>query len=546
MSSWIVPEITTRTGSSHARRGVVCQDASGRHSLQDRSGQPVHLMAVADGHGGKRYTHSDVGSRLACELSLNLVAEQLGQWSSVEHGARQRWQEWLEAIFPKTLHQRWLAAVETHWRQEGTETDAGEDSFSPLAYGTTIALVVMTPDWWAHTGLGDWDLVKIGADGDVELVNEEQEEEQTGGEATYSLCLNNAPRHFAARTGVYPITAQQTAFSLLLSTDGVRKSCSTDADFFAIARYLSEAEQPRQGDAAAQFNADLDRISSQGSGDDVSVAIGRWRIIHHQKPLLQGGGLRRLNHRLQRSQAVIVQPRQQQPVPGSSAARPVARSQADPSGDRNREAGSEEPKIPDGWWKRRVPWPVVGLVVPAAALIGATAGTAFLGLGPFTRGSRGLEQPSPELVAALVQQAEMLCKPRSRPGQNPDGSTKSPSQDKAEREDGGDSPNSKFVQADSFNEELSESISASLGTYRKTFKQLAIDEATPDSFLNAPSRYPLGALIAWSFRHPNLEPLEVSLAKKDGFVHRVEFCPELREALRQQWQRMDSLMPFRT
>ncbi len=96
-------------------------------------------------------------------------------------GAVEHWQEWLEVSFPKVLHKSWLAAVETHWRQKGTETDAGEASFSPLAYGTTIALVVMTPTWWAHTGLGDWDLVRIGIGGEAELVTEEQEEDQDGG-----------------------------------------------------------------------------------------------------------------------------------------------------------------------------------------------------------------------------------------------------------------------------------------------------------------------------------------------------------------------------
>ena len=288
VSSWFVPEVDTRTGASHARRGVVCQDASGWCSLKDRSGHPVQLMVVADGHGGKRYIHSDVGSRLACELSLNLVAEQLGQSSSVGRDAVQRWQEWLEGSFAQTLHRRWLAAVEAHWNQERIKTEASEDPYSPLSYGTTIALVIMTPAWWAHTGLGDWDLVRIGSDGEVELASEEQEEDQTGGETTYSLCLSNAPRHFVARTAVHPITEQETPFSLLLSTDGVRKSCSTDADFFAIASYLCEAEQPRQGDAAVQLSADLDRISSQGSGDDVSVAIGPGRYLTRSCTVTEG------------------------------------------------------------------------------------------------------------------------------------------------------------------------------------------------------------------------------------------------------------------
>ena len=134
-------------------------------------------MVVADGHGGKRYIHSDVGSRLACKLSLNLVAEQLGQMSSVGRDAVQRWQEWLEDAFPKALHQRWKSAVETHWYKESTKRETSETSYSPLSYGTTIALVMMTPTWWAHTGLGDWDLVRIGSNGEVKLVNEEHEEE---------------------------------------------------------------------------------------------------------------------------------------------------------------------------------------------------------------------------------------------------------------------------------------------------------------------------------------------------------------------------------
>ena len=274
VSSWCIPETSTRTGSSHDRKGVVCQDASGWRSLQDRSGKPVHLMVVADGHGGKRYTQSDVGSKLACEMALNLLTEQLSKWSSVGSSAPQRWQEWLEGPFPHALHQRWLAATEDHWRQD---PELSETSFSPVPYGTTVAVVVMSLAWWAHCGLGDWDLVRITFDGEAELVNQEEEEEQTGGEATFSLCLRDAPKHFAKRTAVYPINKQEPDFSLLLSTDGVRKSCSTDNDFLKIASYLCEMNQPREGDMADQLNADLDRISSQGSGDDVSIAIGRWR-----------------------------------------------------------------------------------------------------------------------------------------------------------------------------------------------------------------------------------------------------------------------------
>lgn len=97
-------------------------------------------------------------------------------------------------------------------------------------------------------------------------------------------------------------------------------------------------------------------------------------------------------------------------MPGTSTVRPVAKSQTDQSGYRNQEAGSEVPKVSDGWWKRRVPWPAVGLVALATGTLGTMAGMAWFSLGPLTHADIASTRPSPELVAALTQQVEMLCK----------------------------------------------------------------------------------------------------------------------------------------
>ncbi len=564
MSNWIVPEATTRTGASHARRGVVCQDASGWRSQQDRSGETVHLMVVADGHGGKRYIHSDVGSRLACKLSLNLVSEQLGQWSSLGRGAVQRWQEWLESTFPKALHQRWLAAVETHWRQECTETESGEDAFSPLSYGTTIALVVMTPAWWGHTGLGDWDLVRIGSDGEVALVSEEQEEDQTGGESTYSLCLSNAPRHFAARTAVHLITEQQPPFSLLLSTDGVRKSCSTDADFFAIVRYLCEAEQPRQGDSAAQLSADLDRISSQGSGDDVSVAIGRWGVPDER--LKRERGTRRLSRGLRVGRGQIVQPGREEAGHVTSTASSLRNSL--PDHGLAVATGTSNAEDQDFEWKtrRRVAWLVGVVVLLSAAALGG-AGMFWLGLGPFSRGDRGASDPSLELAAVLRKEADDLCGRHNRSSQTPETAGANDSNRSAGK--AGDHGNTDQRERNPVNELPDQRgrslpadfITESLDQRRSTFQALARGSNTPDAFLVAPSKDPRGALIAWSFLHPSHNSFPVSLPKATDGLSRFlgvlphwmrpgestpprrsadYFCPELHQALESQWTRAKS------
>jgi len=577
MNSWSIPEVNTRTGASHARRDVVCQDASGWGSLKDRSGHPVYLMVVADGHGGKRYIHSDVGSRLACELSLNLVAEQLRQWGSEGRDAVQRWQEWLEGTFPKALHQRWQSAVETHWYKESTKRESSESTYSPLSYGSTIALVMMTPTWWAHTGLGDWDLVRIGSDGDVKLVNEEKEEDQNGGESTYSLCLSNAPRHFAARTAVHLITEQEPAFSLLLSTDGVRKSCSTDADFFSIASYLCEEKKQPQANSTIQLNADLDRISSQGSGDDVSVAIGRWTQL--EKRLLLDGVVGRKNLS-KTSQWKVVQPGKEEGVQDrltstSGQKLPGLDNVVEADPDISVETDTQGSQI----WSSPL---VIGLVVITAAAL-AVAGMALTSKAPFTRSNSGDSgQPSSEVAEVLRMQNIVLCKLASTTAQNPEGlannkTNQGGNKSESENRQGPEMPGKQDAQNlkenaspsdnnSSFNDGSSESpsllllkqITETLNQRRTTFRDLENRSKSPDSYLAATSKDHLSTLIAWSFTDPKLKPLRINSVRGESFLNKivgmiphrlrpvsnntshqlvVKFCPELREAITRQWQR---------
>ena len=60
----------------------------------------------------------------------------------------------------------------------------------------------------------------------------------------------------------------------MLSTDGIRKSCTTDTDFLALADYLvSEVPATGADGECTALDVGLNRITNEGSGDDVSVAI---------------------------------------------------------------------------------------------------------------------------------------------------------------------------------------------------------------------------------------------------------------------------------
>ena len=262
MNRWVAPIGASRPGAAHRRSGRPCQDAVLCRELRGVDGQPVMLMAVADGHGGRRYRRSEVGSRLACETALAVAAAALAAAPGEGEGG---WSRWLAHDLPQAVQRRLLEAVQAHW-----QGDPGEGDFAPLLYGSTLGLVVMTPRWWGHTGLGDWDLVRVEADGVARLLQEENEPGALG-EATCSLCQPEAASLFARRAALHPLAPEARDFALVLCTDGIRKSCATDGDFLTLAAWLARSG----AEATGTLPEALDRISREGSGDDVTVAIGR-------------------------------------------------------------------------------------------------------------------------------------------------------------------------------------------------------------------------------------------------------------------------------
>lgn len=227
-------------------------------------------MAVADGHGSQAYDRSEIGSRLACQVSMEILIRELGNPAAPPLHQMHDWQEWLRHQLPQMIHRHWLQAVEAHRQAQRREP---QEPLSPQRYGSTLGLVILTPQWWAAGGVGDWDLVQVSGDGQAQLLNEEPQGFASG-EATASLCLPTVASLFADRILLQPIRATSAPFALLLSTDGLRKSCATDADFLALCRYLAQAPlSSGRRDEEVKLEGALDQVTSQGSGDDTSLAL---------------------------------------------------------------------------------------------------------------------------------------------------------------------------------------------------------------------------------------------------------------------------------
>jgi len=299
---WRIPGVCSRQGASHRRRGQPCQDATLERVFTLPGGLPLTLLAVADGHGAPAHHRSDVGSALACQAAAEVVAAGLSRLPAAATAPGEEdlggLRRWLAEDLPRALQQQWLAAVRRHWLEGSGRGDGPAQegvAFSPLPYGSTLGLLLLTPRWWALAGLGDWDLVRVDRQGGAELLSQEGPVPGAG-EATASLCQGEAELAAAFRSSAWPLAEPGEPFALVLCTDGIRKSCASDADFLALAGWLvglPPAGAPSasgaavdtgaggSGDQGAGMDGDLaevlDRISAEGCGDDVSVVIGRWQ-----------------------------------------------------------------------------------------------------------------------------------------------------------------------------------------------------------------------------------------------------------------------------
>ncbi|MBM5806709.1 MAG: protein phosphatase 2C domain-containing protein [Cyanobacteria bacterium M_surface_10_m2_179] len=254
---WLPGQAYSVIGAAHRRQGKPCQDASLCSQLQVGDAL-LQLLVVADGHGGHRYGLSDAGSAIACAQAEQAVRELSELHPLTDRGT---WLELLRHTLPSRIHTGWLAAIEGDWQQR---PEAEREPFTPLSYGCTLGLVLLAPQWWGCSGIGDWDLTAVAADGSAQLLSEELGASGSS-EATGSLCQPWPEQAWAGRAQLQPLN-NGSPRALVLSTDGVRKSCATDADYLNLCSALIEL-------SGAELADGLEQITSEGSGDDVSVAI---------------------------------------------------------------------------------------------------------------------------------------------------------------------------------------------------------------------------------------------------------------------------------
>jgi hypothetical protein len=542
LSPWGAVRVCSRRGAAHRRRGSPCQDASLALRLLAPQGEPLLLLAVADGHGATRHSRSQVGSALACRAAAAALQEALleggeealaaalaGGYGAGRGGAGEGLPPWLAAGWPQALWRHWRAATEAHWR---AQPDGAPGPYSPIPYGTTLGLLLLAPGWWAYAGLGDWDLVRLPSGGGGELLSQEPALPGAG-EATASLC-QEGPTLLGWRSGLEVLPAGAAPFALVLSTDGVRKSCASDGDFLALcpqlAALVGEAgqagEEEESSDGAGEpagepagegpLAAALDQISAEGCGDDSSVAIAHWAPTSAAEGAagqgLAGHSLTAPSLGLSSGLSPLATPSWPAPprggpsrggaIPGAFPGRFPA-----PQG-RQRACRQEQGGVPGFGGPQRPGSAPLGLAPLGLAL----AGLGLLGL--------GLGVLVPRILGPGFLPSSGIPWPgRPRPPAPPE-------------------PGEPWRREVGRLCRVPELVGPSLASRRSQVEALRRGSLRPEVLLAERSRDPLGALLAAGF-----PALPAAALRQSGF-QQLPLCPELRRALVQLWSPPPPVLPI--
>ncbi|MBR5089751.1 MAG: protein phosphatase 2C domain-containing protein [Ruminiclostridium sp.] len=252
-------------GASHEKRGIVCQDASAY-----RIGNGFAAAVVADGHGGKKYFRSNVGSQCAVEAALETVehfysdpdefdlrfkADHKRIIKRIEKYAIMLWNEKIIKHFDSTP----LTSEELNRFSYEEFGEIPPESY----YGTTMVCAVIARGYSWGFQIGDGSLVAVFDDGETSMIMDY--EESNPANITSSMCNANASDMFDS------FYKEKSPVAIMVSTDGLYTSFGSDFDFLdyhtIIAGQLANPEA-----FLDSLKNNMKKRSHYGTEDDISVS----------------------------------------------------------------------------------------------------------------------------------------------------------------------------------------------------------------------------------------------------------------------------------
>jgi serine/threonine protein phosphatase PrpC len=260
----------TCPGATHIKSGKPCQDYSAVETEDDFA-----IAVVSDGHGGNKYFRSGDGSRIACDVSIDIVKKFINEIRKDDMDSNSFNYKLLFRQLATKIINEWQKQVEEHFADneiaenekliyETHYTEDAEDADIHKIYGATIVLAVISDDMSFVIQTGDSPCLVFNDDYECRIPQETINPDCVM-DYTTSLSDSNAINNFR-----YFWTTDMPK-AIFVCSDGIKDSYSED-DFLNFGTVLLKEFEKDYTATIGFIEEWLPKLSERGSGDDMSIA----------------------------------------------------------------------------------------------------------------------------------------------------------------------------------------------------------------------------------------------------------------------------------
>ena len=209
-------------GGTHISRDLPCQDASAC-----REGAGYWIAAAADGHGSRKHFRSQTGSELACvaacdcleRFAQGVATGNLPTETEVQLLKQNILLQWRQAVEADAANRAWTSEELLEQKallDEAEYAALTDDRGQWIPYGTTLAALLVTQEFYLAVQIGDGEVLTISRAGEFAWPMPESKVNQ--GRFTASMCMAEPMPEFRH------CMSRELPAALLAYTDGVEKA----------------------------------------------------------------------------------------------------------------------------------------------------------------------------------------------------------------------------------------------------------------------------------------------------------------------------------
>lgn len=260
------PFMRSKTGASHERRGLSCQDSI--DVRYDNANPPMALaMAVSDGHGSAK--NAKQGATFATQVAPKELLRATALNSDVDLTTIERY---AKQHLPRLVVSAWIDKI---LKKEPNRSDTGN---LLSEYGCTLLATLVTPRYMLCLQIGDGDILFVHKDGQVTRPiphNPRLLANETTSLSQVDRLTQQPLGSFEMNVVLYPLVKDATDPCLVvMSTDGYANSFADKKSFERVGSDLLHLLRVQGwNNVTSQIDDWLTEATEQGSGDDVTLGL---------------------------------------------------------------------------------------------------------------------------------------------------------------------------------------------------------------------------------------------------------------------------------